>query len=68
MSQSLFAHCLSSFGMIFPSTASNNYDTADIFIHFFPLYLKKVYICGNDGHTSGYAVIMHGFAVGWYYR
>lgn len=45
------------------------------FIHFLPLYLKKVYICGNDEHMSGYAVIMHGyavimhgFAVGWYYR
>ena len=37
------------------------------FIHFLPLYLKKVYICANDEHTSGYAVIMHGFAVGWYY-
>ena len=38
------------------------------FIHFLPLDLKKVYICGNDEHMSGYAVIMHGFAVGWYYR
>ena len=38
------------------------------FIHFLPLYLKKVYICANDEHMSGYAVIMHGFAVGWYYR
>lgn len=68
MSRSLLAHCLSSFRMIFSATAANKYDTADIFIHFLPLYSKKFYICGNDEHTSGYAVTMHGFAVGWYYR
>lgn len=68
MSRSLLAHCLSSSRMIFSATAANKYDMADFFIHFLSLYLKKVYICANDEHTSGYAVIMHGFAVGWYYR
>lgn len=58
MSRSFFAHCLSSLRRNFPGTASNNYDTADIFIHFLSLYLKKVYIRGNDEHMSGYAVIM----------